>query len=272
MSIAKLKLKANNKSDIYNIKFKNFEGPFDLLFHLIEKNKLNIYDIPIGEITDKYMQHIIKMQELNLDIASEFIVMASTLLYIKSKSLLPTKQNNEDDDMDINSKDELILRLIEYKKYKNMAVKLKKMHEYWNVAYYKKPEKINIVRHKEPISLSLEKMILLYKELIERNLKKQNDNAKKMVRILRLEKITIRQKIKDIVKKLIQVSSFKFCELFSRSTKLEVVTSFMAMLELIKANKVTIVQERLFSDIIVNKNSSNEDLESYATREENDGV
>ena len=272
MSITKLKLKANSEGDIYTIKFKNFEGPFDLLFHLIEKNKLNIYDIPIGEITDRYMEHIMKMQELNLDIASEFIVMASTLLYIKSKSLLPTKQNEENEDMDINSKDELILRLIEYKKYKNMADKLKKMQDYWDKAYYKRAEKISFMRPKEVVSLPFDKMINIYMDLLERNIKKQNDNERKMVRILRLEKITIRQKIKDIVKKLIEVSSFKFGELFNKRPKLEIVTSFMAMLELTKSHKVTVVQEKLFSEIIVNKNSSNEDLESYATREENDGV
>ena len=272
MSITKLKLRASSENDVYTIRFKNFEGPFDLLFHLIEKNKLNIYEIPIGEITDRYMAHIMKMQKLNLDIASEFIVMASTLLYIKSKSLLPTKQNDEDEDMDISSKDELILRLIEYKKYKNMANKFRKMQDYWEKAYYKKPEKMDMLKSKEIVEMSLDKMLDIYQALLERNIKKQNDNERKMVRILRLEKITIRQKIKDIVKKLIELSSFKFGEIFKKKPKLEIVTGFMAMLELVKSHKVIVNQEKLFSEIIVSKNSSNEDLESYATREENDGV
>ena len=114
MANERLGLRADNSIKTYEVQFKDFEGPFDLLFHLIEKNKLDIYDVPIGEITDKYMEYILRMQELDLDIASEFIVMASTLLYIKSKSLLPSSSKDDKSDMEVSSKDELILKLIVY--------------------------------------------------------------------------------------------------------------------------------------------------------------
>lgn len=248
----------------YTVQFKNFEGPFDLLFYLIEKNKLDIYDIPIGEITDRYMEHILTMQELDLEIASEFIVMASTLLYIKSRSLLPNKKDEKQQDMEIGSKDELILKLIEYKKYKNVATVLKEKQNYWSRAYYRKPEKFKQERREQYLNLSLEKMVYIYRDMLLKNLNKLNNNTKKMIRILRLEKITVKQKIKDIIKKLIELPSFKFSDVFNRRPKIEIVTSFMAMLELIKVNKIFVVQERPFSDIIINKNSSDEDLVEYA--------
>ena len=105
----------------YAIRTENFEGPLDLLCHLIDKNKMNINDIKISDITDQYMDYIKQMEEMNLDITSEFLVMASTLLYLKSKSLLP-KQENEEEEL---TEEELIRRIIEYKKYKEITNKLK---------------------------------------------------------------------------------------------------------------------------------------------------
>ncbi len=268
MSEKELKFQKSSR-DVYMIQLKNFEGPFDLLFHLIEKNKLDIYDISISEITDKYMEHILKIRELNLEIASEFIVMASTLLYIKSKSLLPKRKDEEK--MEIDSKDDLILRLIEYKKYKNIANILKERQANWSRACYKTPENIKFVDNIKNTSLSKDKLVESYKKVIEENLKRTNNTENKMVKILKKDKVTVKQKIKDIVKKLIEKSSFKFKEVFGKRPKIEIITSFMAILELVKLNKVTVVQEKPFADIIVNKNSKNEDLEIYIKGGENDG-
>ena len=109
----------------YAIKLDNFEGPLDLLCNLIEKNKMSIYDIKLDEITDQYIEFLNKAQELNLEVASEFLTLASTLLYIKSKKLLPSKQEEEDEI----SEEELIRRIIEYKKYKDITEKLKQNFE-----------------------------------------------------------------------------------------------------------------------------------------------
>ena len=107
--------------DIYSIKLNKFEGPLDLLCHLIDKNKMDIYDINISEITDQYIDYINQMEKINLDITSEFLVMASTLMYLKSKKLLPKTDN----DVEEITEEELIRRIIEYKKYKEITQKLR---------------------------------------------------------------------------------------------------------------------------------------------------
>ena len=108
----------------YAIKIENFEGPLDLLCHLIDKNKMNINDIKLNEITDQYIEHINKMEEMNLEVTSEFLVMASTLIYLKSKSLLPKEGDNEEEI----SEEELLRRIIEYKKYKEITKNLREMY------------------------------------------------------------------------------------------------------------------------------------------------
>lgn len=252
----RLGVRLDSSIKTYEVQFKDFEGPFDLLFHLIEKNKLDIYDVPIGEITDGYMEYIMKMQELDLDIASEFIVMASTLLYIKSKSLLPTKSKEDKGDMEVSSKDELILKLIEYRKYKSAAGMLKKKHAKWSKVCYKRPEKISFPKENKSLELSLDKMITLYEGILKRNAEKENNNRRKMIRILRVEKVTVKQKIQDILNKIKDVISFKFKEMFGKKSKIEVVTGFMAVLELIKLKRVVVTQDRPFGEIVINKNNN----------------
>jgi len=122
----------------YAIKIENFEGPLDLLCHLIDKNKMNINDIKINEITEQYIDYINKMEEMNLEITSEFLVMASTLLYLKSKSLLP-KQENEEEEL---TEEELIRRIIEYKKYKEITNKLKENFLLYSKRCFKQEEQI----------------------------------------------------------------------------------------------------------------------------------
>ena len=124
------------KTNKYAIKLENFEGPLDLLCHLIDKNKMDIYDIKIAEITDQYIEYINKAEEMNLDITSEFLVMASTLLFIKSKGLLP-KQDQEVEEL---TEDQLIARIIEYKKYKEIATKLKENYIKFSNRIFNLPE------------------------------------------------------------------------------------------------------------------------------------
>ena len=120
----------------YTIKIDAFEGPFDLLFHLIEKNKFDIYDIPISQIADQYLDYIAEMQQMDLEVASEFLVMASTLLHIKSRLLLPAPRGGEDE-AEADPKEQLIANMIEYKRYKEFSASLRGMAAYWGGAYYR---------------------------------------------------------------------------------------------------------------------------------------
>ena len=122
----------------YSIKIDNFEGPLDLLCYLIDKNKMNIYDVNLSDITDQYIEYLDAMEEMNLEIASEFLIMASTLLYLKSKKLLP-KQDEEEEEI---TEEELIRRIIEYKKFKEISKTLKENYKVYSNRFYKGQEEI----------------------------------------------------------------------------------------------------------------------------------
>lgn len=244
------------------IKIQNFEGPFDLLFHLIEKNQVDIYDIPINEITDQYMDYLFQMQEMDLEVASEFLVMAATLLHIKSKLLLPSPKQNKDDELD--PREELILKLVEYKKYKQFAEVLKLREKEWEKVCYRQPEEIDIKKSDEPIELSYEELKRVYVDIIERNERKINKTADKMTQILQIEKVSLKSKIREVIRTLMNKAYFKFSDLFSVKTKskLEVVTGFLAILELAKLKKVSISQKAQFDEIIVQRAAENlEDID-----------
>lgn len=237
------------------IKIQNFEGPFDLLFHLIEKNQVNIYDIPINEITDQYMEYLFTMKELDLEIASEFLVMAATLLHIKSKMLLPDKKEKAEEEAD--PREELILKLIEYKKYKDFAHELKAREEKWEKVYYKLPEIIGFEKEEEVLTLSADDLRSVYACLLEKNRKKLNNTGSKMATIIQHEKVSLKSKMREVLMFLFKRTFFKFSELFplkSRS-KTEVVTGFMAILELSKLKRIRLEQQSQFSDIIVHGDS-----------------
>lgn len=235
------------------IKILNFEGPFDLLFHLIEKNQVSIYDIPVNLITDQYMEYLFAMQELDLDIASEFLLMAATLLHIKSRMLLPEKKEVKQDETD--PREELVLRLLEYRKYKEFSLALRQREKDWSVLYYKLPEVIRFTRSDEILELSPPELKRLYSELLERNRKKVNPNVSGMNQIIQHEKVSLKSKMREIIRELIKRSSFKFSELFSwrHISKIDVVTGFLAILELAKLKKVKLEQRKQFSEIYVHK-------------------
>ena len=235
----------------YAIKLDNFEGPLDLLCNLIEKNKMNIYDIKLDEITDQYIEYLNKAQELNLEIASEFLSLASTLLYIKSKKLLPSKQEEEEEI----SEDELIRRIIEYKKYKDITNKLKQNFEIYSNRFYKLPENIELPKQK--LEDEYEENIIpnLYQKLWNKNQEKLNENAKNIEKIAITDTYTVVSKVKEMFKELIKNKSFVFNRLFSvqKHNKQEVVTAFSGLLELSRRSKVETEQEELFGDINVKK-------------------
>lgn len=241
----------------YSIKINNFEGPLDLLCHLIDKNKIDIYDINISEITDQYIKYIEQMEKMNLEITSEFLVMSSTLLYLKSKHLLPKQQEDEEEI----TEEELIRRIIEYKKFKEITKKLKENFLQYSKRFYKLPEEIELPKQK--IEKDYDSTIIpkIYKELLQRNTEKINENASNIEKIAITETYTVGNTVKEMYRALVKFKKFTFNKLFSlkKHDKNEVVTAFSGLLEMSRRNKVTTEQDELFGDIEVEKNTKNKD-------------
>ncbi len=240
----------------YSIKIDNFEGPLDLLCYLIDKNKMNIYDVNLTEITDQYIEYLNAMEKMNLEIASEFIVMASTLLYLKSKNLLP-KQENEEEEI---TEEELIRRIIEYKKFKEISKVLKDNYNIYSNRFYKTQEEIQLPKQKLEKNYGPEKIPEIYKLLIERNSVKINQNAKNIEKIALVDKYTVAEKVKEMYKILIKQKKFIFNKLFTinKHEKQEVVTAFSGLLEMSRRSKVETSQEKIFGDIVVEKKKNEE--------------
>lgn len=236
----------------YAIKIDNFEGPIDLLCHLIDKNKMNIYDINLSEITDQYINYLKEQEKLNLEIASEFLVMASTLLYLKSKNLLP-KQEEEEEEI---TEEELIRRIIEYKKFKEISKTLKNNYNVYSNRYYKSQEQIELPKQRIKKDYKNTLIPEIYENIINRNKEKINQNAKNIEKIAITENYTVASKVKEMFKVLIKQKRFVFNRLFSleKHNKQEVVTAFSGLLELSRRSKVQTRQEELFGDIEVEKN------------------
>lgn len=238
----------------YSIKTENFEGPLDLLCHLIDKNKMDIYDINLSEITEQYVQYLNQMEKMNLEIASEFLVMASTLLYLKSKNLLP-KQEEEEEEI---SEEELIKRIIDYKKYKEITKKLKENFELYSNRIYKAQEEIVLPNQKIEKNYESEVIPNIYKEIIRLNKEKVNQNAINIEKIAITDKYTVASKVKEMFKILVKQKKFVFNKVFSvkKHEKQEIVTAFTGLLELSRRSKVTTDQEELFGEITVSKKNN----------------
>lgn len=235
----------------YEIKIENFAGPLDLLCHLIEKNKMDIYDIRISEITDQYVEYLNKMESMNLEIASEFLIMASTLIYLKSKSLLP-KQVEEEKEL---TEEELIQRIIEYKKYKEISKKIRQNYDLYSDRIFKREEELELPKQNLEKEYNSDIIPELYSKLINRNEEKINKNAVNIEKIAITDTYTVSSKVKEIFKALVNKPRVVFNKLFSLSehNKQEVVTAFSGLLELSRRSKVTTIQESLFDDIIIEK-------------------
>ena len=240
------------KTNTYLIKIDNFEGPLDLLCHLIDKNKMDIYDINISQITDQYLEYINQMEEMNLDITSEFLVMASTLLYLKSKHLLPKQQEDEEEI----TEEELIRRIIEYKKYKEITKKFKENFLEFSKRFYKNEEEIELPKQKIEKEYDSNTIPDIYRKLIQKNADKINENASNIEKIAITETYSVGNTVKEMYRALIKYKKFTFNKLFSvkKRNKREVVTAFSGLLEMSRRNKIITEQENLFGDIEVEKN------------------
>ena len=224
----------------YVTKINEFEGPLDLLLHLIKKSNIDIYDISLSDITDQYLEYIHQMEELNLDIASEYLVMATELLEYKSRSLLPKKI--EDDKEEEDPKEELIKRLVDYKKYKEITSEFKKLED------IKTPSNINeydekVINNSE---LSVNDLISAFKKFIDRKEYEKPLNTKITTKELSVSDRII--KIKEILKTKNEVN---FIDLFDKLTKEYVVVTFLSILEMSKNKEIEIKQDNNFGNIII---------------------
>lgn len=240
----------------YKLKINNFEGPLDLLCHLIEKNKMNIYDISINEITEQYMEYIETMQQNSLEVTGEFLVMASNLLYIKSKILLPSNKEEKEED----PREELINQILEYKQIKEATIQMRKDNEVFSQMHYKEPEKLTFkVEHKIEDTYSSDLIPSIFMKIAQMNLDKINHNAKDINKLIERDKVTVRSKIKEILKFLLKKKDMIFNKEFNLETrsKNEVVTAFLAMLELDKTDRIKIEQKYVFGDITIKSMKNN---------------
>ena len=221
-------------------KLENFEGPLDLLLTLVRKNKVSIYDIPISLILEQYLDIMRDMQEMNLEISSEFLVLAATLLQIKSKMLLPKPEDELDDGTD--PREELMLRLIEYSKVKGASEFFKSRQHIGLFRFYKAPDVIE----RPPAEwnyagMTPDNLILAYKRAYQKLERKLPPPKHSFEGIVGHEKVSVRQKVSGIWKRLLSKSKLMFRELFKGvHSKPEAVASFLAVLELIKLKKIRI--------------------------------
>ena len=245
-----------------SVKLQAFEGPLDLLLHLIDKNQIDIYDIPIVDITEQYMAYLDKMRKADLNIMSEFLVMAATLLDIKAKMLLPAEKVEESDDEPEDPRAELVAKLLEYKLYKSISAELKDREFDSDMVYFRKPSIPDAVaEYRPPLDLDeligdvdLNRLNAIFKALM----KKQDDLVdpirSKFGRIEK-EEISVEDKMGDLRSFAVGKKSFSFREVLSRSgSKLEVIVTFLAILELMKTGEIAIIQENRFDDIEIASN------------------
>jgi len=250
--------------ELPKIKINDFEGPFDLLLHLIKKNQMSIYNIKIFEITNQYLNYLNSMKEMDLEITSEFIVVAATLIEIKSKYLLPKiKQEEEEED----DEKVLIEKLILYKKIKGVSVYFKDKYLNTGEVYSKKPEIIEEKKEKINNDDLLKNITLLdlynvYNNLLEIYNNKQNKNNV-IQRKIYVDKYKVEDKLDYILKKMKEENIYDFSQLVQDSEcKLETVVTFLALLEMIKQRMIKVYQSDSFSRIIIERREEHAEKES----------
>ena len=247
----------NKKTEIskYSIKIEDFEGPLDLLCFLVKKNKMNIDDINIYKIIEEYLEYMYIMESLNLEVATEFITMASMLIYLKSKKILP--KSCDDKEEDEISEELLKEKIIQYKKYKQASIRLSSRYEEYNYRVSKKREEL-VLDKKEfeglytPYTLTRSYKLQILKFEMKENMNK--DNIEKLVI---KEKVSVKDKIKEMFTILSKIPKFVFNTMFlnKNKSKDEIISAFLGILEMAKKNDIKIKQENIFSDILVEKSN-----------------
>ena len=255
------------------IKLEVFEGPLDLLLHLIDKNKVNIYDIPIVLITQQYMEYVNGMEKKDLNVVSEFLVMAATLLDIKSRMLLPKEVNEDGEEQDPRA--ELVEKLLEYKMYKYMSYELKDMYIDADKSMYKMPTiPKEIMAYKQPVNLgelvgdmNLAKLRAIFDDIMKRQENRVDPIRSRFGRIEK-EEVSLEEKMIYVRNYIMEHEHFSFKELLGMaSSKVQVIVTFLAVLELIKMGNITVEQENREDDIAITVKSTDFDETMFAGEE-----
>lgn len=244
----------------YQIKLEAFQGPFDLLLYLIKKEEIDIYDIPIAKITEEYLSYIKFMQVFNLEITGEFLLMAGTLLYIKSRMLLPSHTDDEESIFTEEVEDprkELVHQLLEYKRFKESA-RLLEVREIQQKTVFSRLDATAQLKEEKMLEVSLFDIIDAFKDVLRRSIKE----TKEIIQ----EEVSVQEKIQEILDKIKDKDYIDFYEAFCNNTsKMGLITTFLALLELIRLKEVKVRQTKLFARIRIYKVKKVE--EEAATRQ-----
>lgn len=231
----------------YKVKLEVFEGPLDLLLYLIKKNELDIYDIPIASVTEQYLEYLELMRMLDLNIAGEFLVMAATLIHIKSKMLLPPEEKEILPEEEEDPREELVRRLLEYKKFKEVAGILQDLE-----GQRKKMFTRSTAFEAGPEESFFEASLFDLITALTRVLK---DVPRDVFQEIVKDEFTVEQKVHDLLHILVKTPALQLSELFKKSkSKAEIIATFLAVLELIRLKEIIVVQKHSFGDIEVIRN------------------
>ncbi len=233
----------------YRIKLDAFEGPMDLLMHLIDKNKIDIYDIPIASLTRQYMEYLDEANEFNIEIASEFLVMAATLLQIKSRMMLP-KPPKEDDEEEVDPRQELVARILEYRRFKEVSAVLDTMAQSEERYVAREPMELSS-RRLPPENIPLRLLFEAFRTVLEVREELTIPDA-----LVQPETFQVKDKMQELLSLLSRTDGrLLFSEAFRTGTRGELIATFLALLELIKRKMVTVRQKRLFAEIYIMSNT-----------------
>jgi segregation and condensation protein A len=234
----------------YKVRLDIFEGPLDLLLYLIKKDEVNIYDIPISKILDQYLEYIELMKLLDLNVAGEFIVVAATLMHIKSKMLLPPEENLQEEELEEpDPRAELVKRLLEYKRFKEAALVLRQKEEYRREHFVRVQKEV--VQDEVYFEANLFDLISAFTKALK-------DVPKELFLEVIKDEFTVEEKIHDILHYLVSKQKVYITELFKMAkSKFEMIAIFLATLELIRLKEVIILQKGIFDDILITRNKEN---------------
>lgn len=232
----------------YTITIDKFEGPLDLLLHLIKEEDIDIYDIKIEEVTKQYLDYIKAMKDMNLSVASEYLVMASELIEMKSKMLLPKRQEMDEDSYEEDPREVLIERLLAYKKYKEITSEFKELELTRKLVFTKEPENLSHYAKEETNKdeLGLSDLIEAFNLLMQ---KKELD--KPLATKITKKELSVAEKVVKIRNILKQKKKVNFEELFEVATKEEVIVNFLSILEMVKKNEIILKQDNNFNKIVI---------------------
>jgi segregation and condensation protein A len=242
-----------------NIRLDSFEGPLDLLLHLIDREEVDIYEVSVAKIADQYVSYIRQMQQLELEIASEFLVMASSLLAMKSRMLLPKPEEADFQLLDIDEESfdpeqELIRRLIEYKKYKSIASVLREKETERSQVFTRPAENLSVFIDQEEVNpvanISLFDLMNAFQEVLR-------EKEMKPYKTIERDEISIEARMKQLIDRIRQATRLLFTQLFEADiTKNQIIVTFLAILELMKKKQVFCEQDALFGDIWITKGAN----------------